>query len=65
MSGDQLDGLQYEIPQSRGIPPPVRWFFAATVVLILFMGGISALESGYFHVWPVSNATKIDLGNLP
>jgi hypothetical protein len=65
MSSDQLDGSQYEIPQSRGIPPPVRWFFAATVVLILFMGAISALESGHFHVWPVSEATRIDLGTLP
>jgi hypothetical protein len=59
--GDQLDGSQYEIPQSRGMPPPVRWFFAVGLVIIVFMGAISALESGHFHVWPIDNATKIGL----
>jgi len=61
MSGEQLDGSQYEIPQSRGVPPPVRWFFAVALGLIVFMGLISSLESGHFHVWPWTDTTKIDL----
>jgi hypothetical protein len=62
MSGSELDGSQYEIPQSRGMPPTVRWFFLIGLALIVFMGAISSLESGHFHVWPVSNGTNIDLG---
>ena len=65
MSDKELDGSQYEIPQSRGMPPPVRWFFAVGVALIFFMGAISALESGHFHVWPISRGPEIPLGSLP
>ena len=65
MSGAELDGTQYEIPQSRGVPPTVRWFFVIGLVIIVFMGAISALESGHFHVWPVSSETNIDLGKAP
>ena len=54
-----LDGSQYEIPQSRGMPPTVRWFFLVGLLLIVFMGATSALESGHFHVWPIANTTKI------
>ena len=61
MSDTELDGSQYEIPQSRGMPPTVRWFFLAGLLLILYMGAISSLESGHFHVWPVSNTTQIPL----
>jgi len=61
MSDTELDGSQYEIPQSRGAPPVVRWFFAVGLFLIVFMGAISSLESGHFHVWPVSHTTQIPL----
>jgi hypothetical protein len=63
MDGERLDGAQYEIPQSRGMPPPVRWFFAVGLIVIVLMGAISALESGHFHVWPVNDTVKIDLSN--
>jgi hypothetical protein len=65
MSDTQLDGSQYEIPQSRGMPPTVRWFFIIGLLVIFYMGGISALESGHFHVWPVGSTTHIHLGDLP
>ena len=66
MSGESLDGSQYEIPQSRGVPPPVRWFFVIGVLLVFFMGAISSLESGHFHVWPVNSAPSVPLpGHLP
>ena len=61
MTDTELDGSQYEIPQSRGMPPPVRWFFLIGLLLIIFMGVISALESGHFHVWPVERAARIPL----
>jgi len=64
VSDTQLDGSQYEIPQSRGMPPTVRWFFIIGLLVILYMGGISALESGHFHVRPVGTTTRIPLGNL-
>jgi hypothetical protein len=61
MSDTELDGSQYEIPQSRGMPPTVRYFFLIGLALIVFMGAISALESGHFHVWPVNRTTAIPL----
>jgi len=61
MSNEQLDGSQYEIPQSRGMPPTVRWFFAVGLAVIVFMGVISSVESGHFHVWPVSSGPNIPL----
>lgn len=64
MSDTQLDGSQYEIPQSRGMPPTVRWFFIIGLAVIVYMGAISALESGHFHVWPVNSSPNIPLGGL-
>jgi hypothetical protein len=63
MSDTKLDGSQYEIPKSRGVPPVVRWFFLVGLAVVVFMGAISSLESGHFHVWPIENTTKIDLGH--
>lgn len=65
MSDTQTDGSQYEIAQSRGVPPVVRWFFVVGVALIVWMGWISAYGSGTFHVWPVEKSYEIDLGALP
>jgi len=61
MSDTELDGSQYEIPQSRGMPPTVRVFFIVGLAIIVFMGLISSLESGHFHVWPVTSSTNIPL----
>lgn len=63
MSEEQLDGSQYEIPQSRGMPPPVRVFFLIGLAIIVFMGAISSLESGHFHIWPIDSSTSIPLGH--
>ena len=55
----------YEIPKSRGVPPPVRWFFAVGVVLIVFMGAITIYQAGENHYWPAKNTPTIQLsGNL-
>ena len=62
MSDEQLDGSQYEVPQSRGMPPTVRIFFLIGLIIIVFMGAISSLESGHFHVWPVDSTSTIPLG---
>lgn len=50
---------QYEIPQSRGMPPVVRWLFGVGLVFIFAMGVISVYYSGEFHVWPVSDTVKV------
>jgi len=63
MSDESLDGSQYEIPQSRGMPPTVRAFFLVGLIVIVFMGAISALESGHFHIWPVDSAPNITLNH--
>ena len=43
------DVNEYDIPQSRGVPPVVRWLFAVGVVLIVFMGAISIIQAGANH----------------
>ena len=63
MSNTKIDGSQYEVPQSRGVPPPVRWFFVVGVAIIVWMGYISAVGSGTFHVWPSEKSAQIDLGS--
>jgi hypothetical protein len=49
----------YEIPQSRGIPPVVRWFGVVGLILIVFMGAISIIGAGNDHYW--QDTTKIQL----
>ncbi len=55
------DHSPYEIPQSRGIPPVVRWFFIIGVAVIVFMGWISEYESGYAHIWPAKDTPNVEL----
>jgi hypothetical protein len=52
---------QYEIPQSRGAPPAVRYIFAVGLVVIFALGWISVYYAGEFHVWPVQKAVKMPL----
>jgi hypothetical protein len=55
-----------DIPQSRGMPVAVQVFFAVGLVLIFFMGGISAFNSKEFHQWPASDSAKVPLsGSFP
>jgi hypothetical protein len=55
-----------DIPQSRGVPVVVQVFFAVALVIIFFMGGISAFNSKEFHVWPAGNSAKTPLsGSFP
>jgi hypothetical protein len=55
----------YDIPQSRGIPPVVRYLFVAGIILIFFMGFVSVHWAHEFHVWPAMDAAKIPLSGLP
>jgi hypothetical protein len=54
------------IPQSRGVPVVVQVFFAVGLVIIFFMGGISAFNSKEFHTWPASDSAHVPLsGTFP
>jgi hypothetical protein len=55
------DNSQYEIPQSRGMPPVVRYLFGVGVVIIFFMGFISIYYAHEFHVWPESQTIRVPL----
>ena len=61
MSGSRIDGSQYEVRESRGAPPVVRWFFLIGVLIIIYMGVISAIGARTFHVWPSQNSATIPL----
>jgi hypothetical protein len=55
-----------DIPQSRGMPIVVQVFFAVGLVIIFFMGGISAFNSKEFHQWPAVDSAKVPLsGSFP
>lgn len=56
---------QYEIPQSRGIPPVVRYLFLVCIFVIFFMGFVSIYYAGAFHVWPSADTTKVTLSGKP
>jgi hypothetical protein len=51
----------YEIPQSRGIPPVVRWFGVIGVFMIVFMGAITIIQAGENHHWPANDTPNITL----
>ena len=58
--------MTHEIPQSRGVPPVVQVFVAVGLVIVFFMGGISAFNSKEFHRWPASDSAKVPLsGSFP
>ncbi len=51
--------IQYEIPKSQGMPPLVRYLFGVCVVLIFFMGALSVIYAGEFHLWPAPDTIKV------
>ena len=51
----------YDIPQSRGIPPVVRYLFLGGLMVIFFMGWVSVHWAHEFHVWPAADTPKIQL----
>lgn len=56
----------YEIPQSRGMPPVVRYLFGVCIVLIFAMGAISVFYAGEFHKWPAADTVKAQVsGQFP
>ena len=57
--GAEID--EYEIPQSRGVPPVVQWLFVVGVVLIVFMGAITIAQARANHFDPVQDAPGIPL----
>jgi hypothetical protein len=52
---------EYDIPQSRGIPPTVRWFGVIGIVIIVFMGAITIVQAGENHFWPAQDTPRIQL----
>ena len=62
----QSNAVASDIPQSRGMPVVVQVFFAVGLVIIFFMGGISAFNSKEFHTWPASTSARVPLtGTFP
>ena len=55
------ENSQYEIPQSRGMPPVVRALFGICILLIFVMGAIAVRFSGEFHVWPAISSMRAPL----
>ena len=55
------DVSSYEIPQSRGIPPVVRYLFFVGVAVIIFMGVITVVQARENHVWPAMSTPTIEL----
>ncbi|MBC5825256.1 MAG: hypothetical protein GIW99_05555 [Candidatus Eremiobacteraeota bacterium] len=58
---EHTHGDRYEVPRSRGIPPTVRLLVAIGLVIIFYMGAISAFYSKHFHIWPAGDTSKITL----
>jgi hypothetical protein len=52
------EASQYEIPQSRGMPPVVRYLFFVALLVIFGMGALSIYFAGEFHVWPAADTVK-------
>jgi hypothetical protein len=53
-----------EVPQSRGIPPVIRYAVIVGLVMIFAIGGATVLLSGYGHVWPSDHSMRVNLGTL-
>jgi len=52
---------EYDIPQSRGVPPVARWLFVIGVVLIVFMGAITVIQARANHFDPPQDVGKTTL----
>ena len=50
------------VPTSHGVAPAMIFFLIASL-LVIFMQGyfVAVVASGDGHVWPASNATKLEL----
>lgn len=57
--GAEVD--EYDIPQSRGIPPVVQWLFLVGVSLIVFMGAISIIQAPANHFDPAKDVPTVPL----
>ena len=53
-----------EVPQSRGIPPVIRYAVIVGLIMIFAIGGATVLLSGYGHVWPADHSMRVNLGTL-
>ncbi len=54
-----------KIPQSRGIGKEMFWVLAIGLLGIFAMGFLSAIFSGYGHLWPAQKTLRMDLGSMP
>jgi hypothetical protein len=53
-----------QVPESRGIPPVIRYAAIVGLVMIFAIGAASVLLSGYGHVWPADHSMRVGLGTL-
>jgi hypothetical protein len=53
-----------QVPQSRGVPPVIRYAVMVGLVMIFAIGAASCLLSGYGHVWPEDHSMRVNLGPL-
>jgi hypothetical protein len=53
-----------QVPQSRGIPPLIRYGVMVGLLMIFAIGAASFLLSGYGHIWPADHSMRVDLGTL-
>jgi hypothetical protein len=51
-----------EVPQSRGIPPVIRYSVIVGLIMIFAIGGATVLLSGYGHKWPAPSTMRVNLG---
>jgi len=50
------------VPQSRGVPPPIRYAVMVGIVAIFVIGAACCLLAGYGHHWPSTQSMRVDLG---
>lgn len=62
-----MDSVGYDsfsgVPKSHGFPPLVVWFGAVCLLAIFAVGGWTLADSNCSHVWPWTEAAKINLEN--
>jgi hypothetical protein len=49
------------VPESRGIPPILRYAGIVGIIMIFAIGASVCLLSGYGHKWPAAQSTRIHL----
>jgi hypothetical protein len=54
-----------KVPESKGLGRGTLVLLITGVIMIFLIGGFSAFMSGYGHMWPSINTTRMNLGSMP